>query len=275
MVNSMLSYSGLSDGFWGEAMAIVRLSDPKRKTLGEKSIDCIFVGYVEHSKAYRFYVIEPNDFMSINTIIESRDAIFDENRFSSIPRPMDIIPNSDKSQRDDHSNNVPNAAFWKEAIDDEIGYYYRIIITGFIDLPLSANGSSKGDESDGKLNKFKARFGYSRLLLALAAIHNLVIHQMDVKTTFLNGNVEEEVYMKQPKGFVMVVIMEYLVNISKRRAFWSLNDDILKITILNTNTPYPSRKIRCIHACTHQRPQRKEAQYAVSRRPIRRIGNME
>ncbi|GJS24791.1 zinc finger, CCHC-type containing protein, partial [Tanacetum coccineum] len=97
MVNSMLSYLGLSDGFWGEAMAIVRLSDPKRKTLGEKSIDCIFVGYVEHSKAYRFYVIEPNDSMSINTIIESRDAIFDENHFSSIPRPIDIIPNSDKS----------------------------------------------------------------------------------------------------------------------------------------------------------------------------------
>nr|GEV34186.1 hypothetical protein [Tanacetum cinerariifolium] len=55
--------------------------------------------------------------------------------------------------------------------------------------------------------------------------------------------------------------MEYLVNISKRRAFWSLNKDILKITILNTNTPYPSRKIRRIRACTHQRPQRKQDQY--------------
>ncbi|GKB78075.1 zinc finger, CCHC-type containing protein [Tanacetum coccineum] len=147
MVNSMLSYSGLSEGFWGEAMltacyllnrvpnkrnkttpyelwykkrpnlsflrvwgcrAVVRLPDPKRKTLGEKGIDCIFVGYAEHSKAYRFYVIEPNDSVSINSIIESRDAIFDENRFSSIPRPKDIIPNSDESQRDDHSNDVPS-----------------------------------------------------------------------------------------------------------------------------------------------------------------------
>ncbi|GKB08540.1 reverse transcriptase domain-containing protein [Tanacetum coccineum] len=48
--------------------------------------------------------------------------------------------------------------------------------------------------------------------------------------------------------------MEYLVKVSKRRAFWSLNEDILKITILKTNTPYPSRKIRCICTCTHQRP---------------------
>ncbi|GJT37730.1 probable inactive receptor kinase [Tanacetum coccineum] len=61
------------------------------------------------------------------------------------------------------------------------------------------------------------------------------------------------------------LIMEYLVNISKRRAFWSLNEDILKNTVLTTNTPYPSRKIRRIRACTHQRPQRKQAQYAVSR----------
>ncbi|GKD58265.1 hypothetical protein Tco_1295774, partial [Tanacetum coccineum] len=43
---------------------------------------------------------------------------------------------------------------------------------------------------------------------------------------------------------------------------WSLNEDILKITILKTNKPYPSRKIQRIRACTHQRPQRKEDQYA-------------
>ena len=147
MVNAMLSYSGLSEGFWGEAMltacyllnrvpnkrnkttpyelwykkrpnltflrvwgcrAVVRLPDPKRKTLGEKGIACIFVGYAEHSKAYRFYVIEPNNSISINTIIESRDAIFDENCFSSIPRPKISIPNSDESLRDDHSNDVPS-----------------------------------------------------------------------------------------------------------------------------------------------------------------------
>ncbi|GKC48509.1 zinc finger, CCHC-type containing protein [Tanacetum coccineum] len=95
MVNSMLSYSGLSEGFWGEAIlglsgAIVRLLEPKKKNLGEKGIDCIFIGYVEHSKAYRFYVIEPKDFVSVNSVIESRDAIFDNNRFSSIPKPKDM-----------------------------------------------------------------------------------------------------------------------------------------------------------------------------------------
>ncbi|GKF35830.1 hypothetical protein Tco_0112588, partial [Tanacetum coccineum] len=87
MVNSMLSYSRLSQGFWGEAMVVVRLPDPKLKTLGGRGIECIFVGYDEHSKAFRFYVIEPNDLVSINSIIELRDAIFDENIFLSVPRP--------------------------------------------------------------------------------------------------------------------------------------------------------------------------------------------
>ncbi|GKF53044.1 hypothetical protein Tco_0159954 [Tanacetum coccineum] len=35
---------------------------------------------------------------------------------------------------------------------------------------------------------------------------------------------------------LIAVIMEYLVKVSKRRTFWSLNEDILKITILKTNT---------------------------------------
>ncbi|GKA67030.1 zinc finger, CCHC-type containing protein [Tanacetum coccineum] len=42
-----------------------------------------------------------------------------------------------------------------------------------------------------------------RLLIAMASIHNLIIHQMDVKTKFLNSKLEEEVYMNQPQGFIM------------------------------------------------------------------------
>ncbi|GJS20023.1 zinc finger, CCHC-type containing protein, partial [Tanacetum coccineum] len=210
MVNSMLSYSGLSEGFWGEAMAIVRLLDPKRKTLGEKGINCIFVGYVEHSKAYRFYVIEPND------------------------STKDIIPNSDESQRDDHSDDVPHEIPKprKEAIDDEIGSIIENNTWVLSDLPHGCKPLGckwifkRKMKVDGTIDKFKARLviqGFRqkegidyfdtyapvarittiRLLLALAAIHNLVIHQMDIKTTFLNGDLDEDVYIKQPEGFVM------------------------------------------------------------------------
>jgi hypothetical protein len=37
--------------------------------------------------------------------------------------------------------------------------------------------------------------------MALVAHFNFELHQMYVKTAFLNGSLEEEVYMKQPEGF--------------------------------------------------------------------------
>ena len=41
------------------------------------------------------------------------------------------------------------------------------------------------------------------MLIAIAAIHNLEIHQMDVKTAFLNSDLDEEIYMEQPEGFIV------------------------------------------------------------------------
>ncbi len=40
-----------------------------------------------------------------------------------------------------------------------------------------------------------------RILLAIAVYYDYEIWQMDVKTAFLNGNLQEEVYLTQPDGF--------------------------------------------------------------------------
>ena len=40
-----------------------------------------------------------------------------------------------------------------------------------------------------------------RMLLSIVATQNLELVQMDVKTAFLHGEIEEEIYMKQPEGF--------------------------------------------------------------------------
>nr|GEZ07297.1 retrovirus-related Pol polyprotein from transposon TNT 1-94 [Tanacetum cinerariifolium] len=47
-----------------------------------------------------------------------------------------------------------------------------------------------------------ARIEAVRIFIANAANKNMTIFQMDVKTTFLNGELKEEVYVSQPKGFV-------------------------------------------------------------------------
>ena len=161
MVNSMMSYSGLSSGYWGEALltacyilnrvpskrsnktpyelwkrrtpkldylriwgcrAVVRLPESKKRKLGDKGIECIFLGYAQNSKAYRFIVMEPNDLISVSTIIESRDARFDEHRFKTIPKahelskkivsteiPTTVERNDDDSSQDHHKLNLEGA----------------------------------------------------------------------------------------------------------------------------------------------------------------------
>ena len=45
------------------------------------------------------------------------------------------------------------------------------------------------------------KFTSIHVILAIVAVLHLNLHQMDVKTAFLNGELKEEVYMEQIKGF--------------------------------------------------------------------------
>ena len=60
------------------------------------------------------------------------------------------------------------------------------------------------------------------VLIALAVQHGLKLHQVDVTTAFLNGELEEEVYMRQPEGFVtqgeehLLSQYKYKQNLSKK-----------------------------------------------------------
>ncbi|GJZ28234.1 zinc finger, CCHC-type containing protein [Tanacetum coccineum] len=132
----------------------------------------------------------------------------------------------------DEAMKSQDVAFWKEAINDEIDSIISNNTWVLADLPpgckpLGCKWIFKRKlKVDRTIEKFKARLviqGFRqksgiyyfdtyasvacintiRLLIAMTSIHNLIIHQMDVKTAFLNGELEEEVYMNQPKGFIM------------------------------------------------------------------------
>ena len=69
---------------------------------------------------------------------------------------------------------------------------------------LVAKGYTQKEEEDFfDTYSHVARLTTIRVLLALAASHGLLVHQMDVKTAFLNGELDEEIYMQQPDGFVV------------------------------------------------------------------------
>jgi hypothetical protein len=46
-----------------------------------------------------------------------------------------------------------------------------------------------------------ARLEAIRFLLAYACAHNIKLYQMDIKSAFLNGYIDEKVYVEQPPGF--------------------------------------------------------------------------
>jgi hypothetical protein len=66
---------------WG-CLAIVRVPINKKRKLGPKTVDCVFLGYAFHSVGYRSLVVKSGVLdLLVGTIMESRDATFFENIF--------------------------------------------------------------------------------------------------------------------------------------------------------------------------------------------------
>ena len=60
-----------------------------------------------------------------------------------------------------------------------------------------------------------ARLESIRILLSIACIVNFKLYQMDVKSTFLNGFLNEEVFVEQPKGFQDLHFPDHVLRLKK------------------------------------------------------------
>ena len=54
-----------------------------------------------------------------------------------------------------------------------------------------------------------------KIFLALSIHTNFKVYQMDVKYSFLNGNIEEEVYIEHPEGFLLLENRVYVCKLKK------------------------------------------------------------
>jgi len=125
----------------------------------------------------------------------------------------------------------PESERWLDAMRSEMESMRENQVWNLVDPPDGVRAIEckwifkKKIDADGKVHIYKARLvakGFRqiqgvdydktfspiamlksiRILLAIAAYYDYEIWQMDIKTTFLNGNLSEDVYMTQPEGFV-------------------------------------------------------------------------
>nr|ABB46939.2 retrotransposon protein, putative, Ty1-copia subclass, expressed [Oryza sativa Japonica Group] len=304
MVNAMLDTAGFSKEWWGEAIltvchvlnriptkhkevtpfkewerkklnlshlhtwgCLVKVNVPiaKKCKLGQKTVDCVFLGYAIHSVGYRFLIVNsrvPN--MRVGTITESRDATFFENEFpmknalstssqEPILSPEHFVPiehidqmleenpeednivatRKSKRQRtaksfgddyivylvDDTPRTIEeaysslDADYWKEAVCSEMD---SIMSNGTWEVAERPYGCKpvgckwvfkKKLRSDGTIEKYKARLvakGYTQKEGDdFFDTYSPVARLTTIRTAFLNGELEDEIYMDQPDGYVL------------------------------------------------------------------------
>ncbi|GJW03342.1 retrovirus-related pol polyprotein from transposon TNT 1-94 [Tanacetum coccineum] len=83
---------------------------------------------------------------------------------------------------------------WIESMQDELNQFERLQVWELVPRP-------EGKKCYALKMALEEQCGV-RLFIAYAAHKNITIFQMDVKTTFLNGPLKEEVYVSQPEGFI-------------------------------------------------------------------------
>jgi hypothetical protein len=132
--------------------------------------------------------IEPTYFEESNkdefwnkSMDEELDQIEENDTWELVPRPKD-------------KNVIETKWVYKNKLNEDgqvTRKKARLVCKGYAQF--------EGIEFEGKFS-LVARMEAIRLLLAYASSKNIKVYQMDVKSSFLNGELDEEVFIEQPKG---------------------------------------------------------------------------
>lgn len=161
--------------------------------------------------------------------LRDRSMIKRPNRFSDFISHMFVAQETEPNSFYEAING-PNASEWRNAMESEINSLKQNKVWELVDAPKNQTivdsrwvFKVKTDAND-NIQRYKARlvakgftqkegidyketfspvvrFESLRAVLAIAANEKLLLKQFDVKTAFLNGILEETVYMRQPQGF--------------------------------------------------------------------------
>ncbi|GKA74840.1 retrotransposon protein, putative, ty1-copia subclass [Tanacetum coccineum] len=223
MVRSMMSQTTLPKFFWDYALEsaarIINMVPTKKvyKTPYEVwhgSIKYIFVGYPKETMGYSLYYPPENkvfvalnaEFLENSLITQEASGKIDEpqsdinpiRRSTRTRRPIDQLclhVDAEEHELGDLGEPAnykvalldPESNKWLNAMNVEMQSMRDNEVWELVDLL-----------PNGKTVDIRA----IRILISIAALYDYEIWQMDVKTAFLNGYLNEEVYIEQPEGFV-------------------------------------------------------------------------
>ncbi|KAH9678909.1 Integrase catalytic domain-containing protein [Citrus sinensis] len=202
----------------------------ERTKLDPKSRRCIFLGYADGVKGYRLW--DP----TAHKIVISRDVIFIKDQLqrrdeddSTVKEKSETIPvyvennpeDSDSSEAaPEHEEQEPVESEAPEVrrstrerrpptwhSEKKLRLYTRTRHGNLYhyhteEKPLETNGSTRSNVM--AMTKWSVRLTTVRVVLAMCATFDLHLEQLDVKTAFLHGELEEEIYMLQPEGFAEI-----------------------------------------------------------------------
>jgi hypothetical protein len=156
---------------------------PRDWWIATKEVECAIVAFLEEPQNIEEALTCENSKEWECVMQEEYNSLMANNTWTLVPLPPGRKPVSCK---------------WvfkiKQGVNGEVEHYKaRLEVRGFTQTYIVDY-----NETFARVAKFTS----IHCILALMALEDMEIHQMDVKTTFLNGELEEEIYMEQPQGFV-------------------------------------------------------------------------
>ncbi|GJV69663.1 retrovirus-related pol polyprotein from transposon TNT 1-94 [Tanacetum coccineum] len=223
---------------WFEKKAEARVYNPQEKKLDSRTVSGYFIGYPEKSKGYKFYhpnhsfgIVKTsnakflengdvsgsvkNQVVNINKIRDDDPSPIDVHKFTTTQDVVLEFQNQEQYLNNDQTsheeNNIPTQT------SEPVGIA--------LNIPARVRKSAIHDDYIVYLQEMDFDID----------IDNDLLHQIDVKTAFLNGNIEEESYTEQPEGFFldgnekMVCKLKksiYGLKLASRRWYIKFNDTI-------------------------------------------------
>nr|GEY94716.1 hypothetical protein [Tanacetum cinerariifolium] len=230
----------------------IKVKDVTRDKLDVNSVKCIFLGYGLDEMGYQFWYSKSYKVVRSRYVTFNEDSLYGAkaainfSNLTKLNKKDQVSPNGSSNTSEGSENNrsfkdsgrsveedsedrvsseeggskTPHVrrstreskAPWKKAINKDMVSLEKNHTWSLVTLPAG----KKALQSKWVFRVEEEQDGKKRLVLSIAATKNLHLDQLDVKTAFLHGDLDEDIYMTQPEGFQSGSDMEEIKKLKRQ-----------------------------------------------------------